>query len=289
MDTDSFVAVSYAHDGDEFKEKVVAFVSCLREKHGYNAIMDEYVKQKETAIDFNEMMSKMILNAEKVIVLLTAKYKERADGFWGGVGDEYRIIFEEIKKYPKKYIFASFEPVNDETISKIKPAALGNREIIYLSDDDNQWDDLFSKLSGESIYDFPDVAPKKAMPKKKGVNYNQTKKKEELFKQARVLLSENKQLLEQFGPDSSVAINNPMSSAVDTWNKAKQNTIIPNNRIIVEDFEKNISVLSMEEVEIYKRFKVHADAFENCNKGKIGREGIPRFPIEFDKMIRGEE
>ena len=24
MDTDSFVAVSYAHDGDEFKEKVVA-------------------------------------------------------------------------------------------------------------------------------------------------------------------------------------------------------------------------------------------------------------------------
>lgn len=92
MNTDNLVvAVSYAHDSDEFNKKVVAFVSCLREKHGYDAIMDEYLKQKETAVDFNEMMAKMIPNANKVIVLLTPKYKERADQFIGGVGDEYRI------------------------------------------------------------------------------------------------------------------------------------------------------------------------------------------------------
>lgn len=47
MNTDNLVvAVSYAHDSDEFNKKVVAFVSCLREKHGYDAIMDEYLKQK---------------------------------------------------------------------------------------------------------------------------------------------------------------------------------------------------------------------------------------------------
>ena len=41
MNTDNLVvAVSYAHDSDEFNKKVVAFVSCLREKHGYDAIMD---------------------------------------------------------------------------------------------------------------------------------------------------------------------------------------------------------------------------------------------------------
>ena len=46
MNTDNLVvAVSYAHDSDEFNKKVVAFVSCLREKHGYDAIMDEYLKQ----------------------------------------------------------------------------------------------------------------------------------------------------------------------------------------------------------------------------------------------------
>ncbi len=67
MNTDNLVvAVSYAHDSDEFNKKVVAFVSCLREKHGYDAIMDEYLKQKETAVDFNEMMAKMIPNANSI-------------------------------------------------------------------------------------------------------------------------------------------------------------------------------------------------------------------------------
>ena len=70
----------------------------------YDAIMDEYLKQKETAVDFNEMMAKMIPNANKVIVLLTPKYKERADQFIGGVGDEYRIILEEIKTCPNAII-----------------------------------------------------------------------------------------------------------------------------------------------------------------------------------------
>lgn len=287
MNKDSVVAVSYARDSKEYNEKVVAFVCRLREKYGYNVIMDEYEKQNESAVDFNEMMIKMLSSAEKVIVLLTPKYKERADKFIAGVGTEYRIIFEEIKKCPKKYIFASFEPLNDELISRILPSGLGNREIIYISEDEN-WDDLFSKLSDEPIYDFPDVAPQMAKPKKKSVSFPLIKKKEDLFGQARILLCENNQALKQFGPDSLVAINNPMSSAVDTWNKVKLNTIIPNNRKIIEDFEKNISVLSMAEVDVYKKFKLHAEAFESCNKGEITREGIPRFPTEFDKMIRGE-
>jgi hypothetical protein len=57
----------------------------------------------------------------------------------------------------------------------------------------------------------------------------------------------------------------------------------------VEAFESNISVLSMEEVEVYKKFKIHAEAFESCNKGEIIREGTPRFPVEFEQMIKGEK
>lgn len=68
-----------------------------------------------------------------------------------------------------------------------------------------------------------------------------------------------------------------------------ENIIIPNNRKIVEAFESNISVLSMEEVEVYKKFKIHAEAFESCNKGEIIREGTPRFPVEFEQMIKGEK
>lgn len=160
------VAISYAHDSDEFNEKVVAFVSLLREKHGYNVVMDEYLKQEKTAVDFNEMMVSLIPNANKVIVLLTPKYKEKADNFQGGVGGEYRIILDEIEKYPKKYIFATFMSIDDETINKIKPAGLGNREILDISDIE-QWDQLFSKLSDDPIIDFPDVAKTKTRPRKK--------------------------------------------------------------------------------------------------------------------------
>lgn len=287
MDKEDIVAISYAHDDASFNKKVVALAICLR-KHGYDARMDEYLKQEGTSIDFNEMMAKLITTAKKVIVLLTPKYKERADSFKGGVGAEYRIILDEIEKSPKKYIFTSFEPVNEKNICEIKPASLGNREIVYIPPDEEDWDVLFSKLSDEPIYDFPDVNVKKTKPRKEVVCFNKIKKKSDLFCQVRILLCENKQILEQFGPDSRVAINNPMSSVVDTWDFEKINTIIPNNKKIVEYFESNISLLSNEEVEIFIKFKIHADSFERSTKGEIGREGIPQFPVEFEQMIKEE-
>ena len=285
LDLTDVVAVSYAHEDISFNEKVIGFVNCLREKHGYNVIIDELLRQQETAIDFNEMMAKLIPNANKVIVILTPKYKKRADDFIGGVGYEYRIILNEISSKPKKFIFVSFDAIDDDLIHRIEPAALGNREIIYLSEDDEKWDELFSKLADRSIYQFSDVATVKSEPKSKIIEFTKTKDKADLFHFAQIKLAENRQLLEQFGPDSVVAITNPMSSAVNTWKTVKLNTIIPNNLEIVHEFEKCISLLSANEVEIYKKFKIHADAFELCTKGEIGREGVPRFPSDFEKMI----
>lgn len=106
------VAISYAWIDEAYKERVIGFVNYLRE-NGYDAVMDELLKQRETAIDFNEMMAKMIPNAQKVIVFLSPKYKERADGFVGGVGLEYRILLNEISRVPDKYIFVTFEKLSD--------------------------------------------------------------------------------------------------------------------------------------------------------------------------------
>lgn len=285
LDLTDVVAISYAHEDISFNEKVIGFANCLREKHGYNVIIDELLRQQETAIDFNEMMAKLIPNANKVIVILTPKYKERADGFVGGVGNEYRILLNEISSNPKKYIFVSFDVVDDDLVRRIEPAALGNREIISLSEDDEKWDELFSKLADKPIYQFSDVAAEKSEPKSKVVEFTKAKSKADLFRFAQIKLAENRQLLEQFGPDSVVAVNNPMSSAINTWKAVKLNSIIPNNREIVHEFEKYISLLSVNEVEIYKKFKIHADAFESCTKGIIGREGVPRFPSDFEIMI----
>lgn len=285
MDLTDAVAISYAHEDINFNEKVIGFANCLREKHGYNVIMDELLRQQETAIDFNEMMAKLIPNANKVIVILTPKYKERADEFIGGVGSEYRIILNEITHNPKKYIFVSFEAIDDDLVKRIEPAGLGSREIVKISEDDEKWDELFSKLTGKPIYQFSDVADVKSEPKQNIVGFTQGENKKDLFRLAQIKLAENRLVLEQYGPDSLVAVKNPMSSAVNTWNKAKLKTIIPNNREIVQEFERYISLLSVDEVKIYKKFKIHVDAFEACAKGNIEREGVPRFPAEFEKMI----
>lgn len=55
-------------------------------------------------------------------------------------------------------------------------------------------------------------------------------------------------MLEQYGPNSLIAINNPCSSVVETWDRAKADTIIPNNRKIIHEFENNLSVLTIEEI-----------------------------------------
>ena len=287
MNLKDAVAVSYAQDGKKYNEQVMGFVDLLRKKYGYNAIMDQILKQEETAIDFNEMMSRLIVDSSKVIVILSPKYKQRADAFEEGVGREYRIILDEIEKKTKKYIFVTFSSLSE--IDNIKPSALGNREIIEMSNKEEQWDTLLSKLSDESIYQFSNVAKEKVKPNKKIVQFKSNKSKEELFRITQIILIESKQMLEQYGPNSLIAINNPCSSVVETWDRAKADTIIPNNRKIIHEFENNLSVLSIEEIQIYKKYKIHAEAFEACYKGEIGRESVPIFPIEFENMISKEE
>ena len=108
MDLKNAVAISYAQENPKYIEKVMGFVDLLRREYGYNAVMDQMLKQEQTAIDFNEMMSKLIADSEKVIVVLSHTYKKKADAFESGVGKEYRIILDQIDKKSKKYIFITF-------------------------------------------------------------------------------------------------------------------------------------------------------------------------------------
>lgn len=289
MNFEDAVAISYAQDSDEYNEKVIGFVNLLRTEYGYNAIMDQLLKQEQTAIDFNEMMSKLILNSDKVIVLLSSKYKQKADAFEGGVGREYRIILDEIDKKTHKYIFITFDPLKKINIDDIKPSGFGNREILDFSDGSEQWNELLAKLSDSPIYQFSEVADVKKKPKQKVIQFEKCKNKHEIFRSVQILLAENRQIFEQYGPNSLIARNNPFSSAVEMWKEAKQNTIIPNNKRIVNEFERNMSAFSIEEIRIYNKFKIHAEAFEACQMGRLEAEAAPVFPQEFEVMINKED
>ena len=71
--------------------------------------MDQMLIQESTALDFIEMMHRAMTDYTKVIIVLSSGYKSKAEGFSGGVGNEYSMIIKSIRENPNKYILVSFE------------------------------------------------------------------------------------------------------------------------------------------------------------------------------------
>lgn len=310
------VAISYAWIDDNYKEKVLALTDLLR-SWGYEAVIDELIKQKKTSIDLNEMMAEMIPNAKKVIVLLSEKYKRRADAFEGGVGFEYHIILNEISKDDNKYIFATFDDMCTVKREKLLPSSLGNREIIQLTDNLNdEWtNQLKSKLSGKPIYLVSTASTKKSTPIQKVIDFrnifngeggsekgdigqkeeckhyeeDEIVKRKKVILEIRKLLDQNKGMLDLIGPNSQVSVNNPLSKVSDRWKKVKADTIIPNNDKVMQLFEQHYNLFSIDEQKIYQKFKAHATMFEMNQEYRMDMEAVPPYPVEFDKIIFNKE
>lgn len=156
------VFVSYGWDNEDHKEKVISFTDHLR-INGFNASLDRMHTQKETAINFVKMMHVQMSKHQKVIVVLSTGYKQKADSFTGGVGEEYQLLLNDINNSPKKYILVSLEGRSDDIV----PFGLKGREILDLSLRGNM-DALYRKLLDEELYAFSPVSPKrpKLEPKK---------------------------------------------------------------------------------------------------------------------------
>ncbi|SHM99231.1 SEFIR domain-containing protein [Anaerosporobacter mobilis DSM 15930] len=285
------IAISYSQDTQSHIEQVISFANFLREK-GYACFMDMLLKQNETSIDFNEMMLKLIPVAKKVIIILTPNYKKKAENFEGGVGKEYRIINDEILRMDNKYLLVTFLPLSTTSISTLLPHGLEGREIIDLNEDQkNGFELLFSKLSDTPIYLFSPVNSKKIKTASKLVKpfeLNPLNTKKEIFACIKKILSENKQLLMQYGPNSLIALSNPISTSSETWISIKANTIIPNNNYIISLLEDNMNILSQYECDIFYKFKIHANAFERNQIERQDSEAVPCFPLDFEKMIYKE-
>jgi hypothetical protein len=105
-----------------------------------------------------------------------------------------------------------------------------------------------------------------------------------LFREIARLLLENKVAWQQFGPESAAASSNPASSAAEIWTLRKLAKIVPNNRRIVRLLAAYPQLLPAEFLEQAAIFSEHAEAFEqNCFNR---REDVPRFPQEFEKLVK---
>lgn len=97
------------------------------------------------------------------------------------------------------------------------------------------------------------------------------------------LLVKNKITWERYGPDSEEARRNPLSNLHEIWTLRKLDTIVPNNRRIIRMIEQNEEHFNISDYRICAQFIEHAEGFErNCY---VRTEGVPRFPIEFEKVI----
>lgn len=161
------VFVTYAWENEQHNDTVIAFVNFLREK-GYDASMDRKKTQEETAINFNQMMVDGIRNTDKVIVILSPKYKERADEAKGGVGFEFSIILEQLKSTNNKFIFVSF---GKSHFNDITPLAISGREILDLKkeQDEHHFNNLFAKLESKNTIVFSEVSNEKVEIKQKEI------------------------------------------------------------------------------------------------------------------------
>lgn len=154
------IFVSHAWKNGRPDIRVLQFVDFLR-TNGYDAICDVQMQQEKTAIHFTEMMADSLRKAELIIIVLSAEYKLKADNFQGGVGTEYRYIIDDFSRNQNRYVLVSFSGRQED----VTPDFLRGRDIVDLAvDEDNDYRELFSKLSGEAKYEFSPVSEKKTIP-----------------------------------------------------------------------------------------------------------------------------
>ncbi|MBL1213730.1 MAG: HNH endonuclease [Ignavibacteriae bacterium] len=107
--------------------------------------------------------------------------------------------------------------------------------------------------------------------------------KEEMAKAINILLSHNFAIWMNFGPESPEASKNPLSNLVEFWNFRKLDTLIPNNRKIINIIKRNSELFELKDLQYGFEFIEHAEGFErNCYEKT---EGTLRFPIKFQEVI----
>jgi hypothetical protein len=99
------------------------------------------------------------------------------------------------------------------------------------------------------------------------------------------ILAENRAYFDEYGPKSKVAQNDPGSSTHAVWVARKLDTILPNNRRIVQILEANASITPGSLSGPTQKFKLHARGFEDNQYDRV--EHYPLFPDDFKSALEG--
>ena len=153
------VFISYSWDSEEHKKWVLNLASKLRE-NGVDVILDQWDLQKGGSLIPN-FMQQSVMNADRVLCILTQNYKEKTDNLNGGVGCEYSILSADIASNLTTNKFIPILRQGDSATSI--PIILKGR-FRYDMQDDAKFNETFNSLLRD-LYNIP-VNPKPALGNK---------------------------------------------------------------------------------------------------------------------------
>lgn len=107
--------------------------------------------------------------------------------------------------------------------------------------------------------------------------------REELNSYVKKRLIENHTCWSTYGPESTIAQQNPNSGIGDIWPYRKLSLLIPNNKSIASAITRNSHFFTAEEYRICCQFMEHASGFEHSCLTPL--ENVPRFPANFEELF----
>ena len=100
------------------------------------------------------------------------------------------------------------------------------------------------------------------------------------------LLQHSRAIFDSYGPESSIAYEDPASDAVEMWHREIIHSLIPNNRKTLDLLEKNRDLLTEIEQNAVAKFRVHVDAFEARHLFNEIVASNPTFPTEINEVAK---
>ncbi|WP_188093096.1 toll/interleukin-1 receptor domain-containing protein [Vibrio cholerae] len=148
------VFVSYSHDTQEHKKWVLDLATRLRNS-GIDAVIDQW--ELGPGDDLPHFMETNLATADRVLMICTERYVEKANSGSGGVGYEKMIITSELlSKIDSNKVI----PVIKQDASNDVPTFLKSKLYIDFSkieDYELSFDDLVRSIHGAPLFKKPEI------------------------------------------------------------------------------------------------------------------------------------
>jgi hypothetical protein len=153
------VFISYTWDSPEHEEWVLKLANDLIATYGLNVILDQH--ELSPGKDLPHFMENSIEKADKVLIILTPKYKIKAENRTGGAGYETSMISQEIFESPITNI--KFIPILRNGNKEISSPKFLSSKVYHSMIDDKKYDiqlfTLAKSIYNKQLINKPDFGP----------------------------------------------------------------------------------------------------------------------------------